>query len=72
MKNTFCPVIIEAEIVLQKTNDLSKAVQSLRRSLKKCRLCKYNQDCPLIHQISSSIDAALDEIIIEFGISNDG
>jgi hypothetical protein len=57
-----CPVISEAEAVLRKTGDLSRAFQRLRKSLERCDTCELGEECPAMRQITRDIRLAIAEV----------
>lgn len=57
-----CPVISEAEAVLQKTSDLSRAFRCLRKSLERCDTCEFGEECPAMRQITQDIRIAITEV----------
>jgi hypothetical protein len=68
MKPSDCDVVREANEVLRKTEDLTKAYRKLKRSLKKCADCDFGDGCPAMRQESAAIDAALNQLVDEWGI----
>lgn len=62
-----CPVIINAEDALEKAKDLNKAFRKLRKSLTLCHDCENQDDCPILRDLDSQINTALDELMEEWG-----
>lgn len=57
-----CPVLIEAEHVLDATHDLGKAMRRFRRKLRLCRECDQEGACPAIQYFQVQIRTAIAEL----------
>lgn len=63
-----CPVILQANTVLQNSTTLRTSIQQLRRDMRKCADCDQAGDCAFMRQLDSLIDAALQSITAEWGL----
>ncbi len=69
--NPTCPILLEAKIVLEKTNDLHRAIRKLRRSTQRCVTCPDNAECPTMRQFAHSLDTAIRELRMEWGLDKE-
>lgn len=63
-----CPVIEQANRVLEHTKTLSKAVNKLRRDMRICDHCAMRSECPVIRELNAQINAAIDALATEWGL----
>jgi hypothetical protein len=61
-----CPVIQEAEHVLEITHDLGKAMRRLRRKLNFCTGCDHEGNCPALQSFQAQIKNAIAELSEEW------
>jgi len=66
---SLCPVIQEAQKVLEISNDLGKAMRRLRIKLNQCDHCENGGTCPAIQSFQANIKAALSEIAEEWNLT---
>jgi hypothetical protein len=66
MNPTDCPVITQARLVSDKTTDLTRAIRQLKRQMHLCAGCPRSGDCPVITQFNHDLDAAIEQITIEW------
>jgi len=64
-----CPVVTDAQHVLDASHNLSKAMHRLRRSLNRCKRCE-NGDCPAILALNSQIKACIEELVEEWHLDS--
>lgn len=62
-----CPVIGESRRITVLSKDLTRALRRLRRSLQRCRHCPANDECPILDTFNSSVDAAIQQVVDEWG-----
>ena len=65
-----CPVRDEAQAVRQASQDLLRKMRRLRRAMLSCRRCPVCQSCDFQHVFNASVDAAIAEVIEEWGLSS--
>ena len=65
-----CPVRLEAQAVRQASQDLLRKMRRLRRAMLSCRRCPVCQSCDFQHVFNASVDAAIAEVIEEWGLSS--
>ena len=63
-----CPVVTQARIVSEKSTDLVHALRQLKRQMRLCPTCPRNGDCPVIVQFNQDVDAAINQIAIEWSL----
>lgn len=68
MNPSDCPVVIQARRVSEKSTDLLRALRQLKRQMRLCSACPHNGDCPVIQQFNREVDAAINQITIEWGL----
>ncbi len=66
-----CPVSASLEQALQTAKTFRKTMRKLRRSLLKCGQCGQADDCPLLKEVNSSMRAAVEEVTLEWELSDD-
>jgi hypothetical protein len=59
--NSQCPVLEEAQHVLDISHDLGKAMRRLRKKLNHCRKCEQEGSCPALKMFQDQIRAAIEE-----------
>jgi len=57
-----CPILLEAERLLEVAHDLHKALRSFRRSTRRCLACPRSGACPAMRHITGNLDAAIREL----------
>jgi hypothetical protein len=62
-----CPVIQNAEEALTSAQSMNRAFRKLRKSLKLCKVCENQDDCPILRDLDTQINTALDEVLEEWG-----
>lgn len=60
--NDSCPVREDARRAVALSKDLSATMRRLRRNLRACERCTWQDDCWLRHNFNSLIDAAIAEV----------
>lgn len=65
-----CPVRLEAQAVRQASQDLLRKMRRLRRAMLTCRRCPAYQRCDFQQAFNASVDAAVAEVIEEWGLSS--
>jgi hypothetical protein len=63
-----CPVIDQANRVLEHTKTLSKAVNKLRRDMRICDHCALRAECPVMRELNAQINAAIDALAADWGL----
>lgn len=63
-----CPVLQEAENVLNLSTDLNQAYRRLRRKLRHCQYCEHQNQCPALDQYRQKILRAIAEVAEEMHI----
>jgi hypothetical protein len=56
-----CSVLQEAQIVLDLSQDLNKAMHRLRKKIKQCRTCDKEGNFPALKHFQDHIRAAIEE-----------
>jgi hypothetical protein len=69
LPNPTSPVLLEAQAVLLKTQDLQRAVRKLRRATQRCLTCPERSACPTMNSFAEAVDIALRELWQEWGSS---
>jgi hypothetical protein len=57
-----CPVLHDAQLVLEASHDLNKAMDRLRRSRRKCRTCDMHGHCPAWQAFNRQVQQAILEV----------
>jgi hypothetical protein len=69
--NPTCPVLLEAKSVLDKAQDLHRAIRKLRRSTQRCLTCPENLECPSMRYFAQAVDIAIREVRQEWGLDTE-
>jgi hypothetical protein len=69
--NPTCPILLEAKSVLDKTQDLHRAIRKLRRSTQRCPTCPENAECPTMRYFAHAVDTAIREVRQEWGLDQE-
>lgn len=67
--NLDCPVLRDAQRVLSASNDMTRALRTLKRSRRLCRECSRVEGCQVWGEFNRQIDIAIQEINQEWGLS---
>jgi hypothetical protein len=65
--NPTCPILLEAKDVLERTQDLHRAIRKLRRSTQRCLTCPERAECPTLNYFAQAVDCAIREVRREWG-----
>jgi hypothetical protein len=65
--NPTCPILLEAKEVLERTQDLHRAIRKLRRSTQRCLTCPERAECPTLNYFAQAVDCAIREVRQEWG-----
>jgi hypothetical protein len=57
-----CPVLEEAQHVLDLSQDMCKAMRRLSKKIKLCKQCEKEGECPALKLFQDQIRAAIDEM----------
>jgi hypothetical protein len=71
MPNPTCPILLEAKSVLDKAQDLHRAIRKLRRSTQRCPTCPENAECPTMRYFAHALDTAIREVRQEWGLDQE-
>jgi len=71
MPNPTCPILLEAKQLLEKAQDLQRAIRSLRRSTQRCPTCPNNLECPTMRYFAQAVDTAIREVRREWGLDRE-
>jgi hypothetical protein len=71
LANPTCPILSEAKSVLEKANDLHRAVRRLRRSTQRCLTCPERVGCPTQNYFAQAVDTAIRELRKEWGLDRE-
>jgi hypothetical protein len=71
ISNPTCPILLEARDVLEKANDLHRAIRKLRRSTQRCLTCPEKAECPTLSYFASAVDTAIREVRQEWGLDKE-
>jgi hypothetical protein len=66
-----CPILLEAQTVLNKAHNLRKALHHLARSTRRCLTCPENGSCPSIRYFDHAVDQALIQLTRERGLDRE-
>ncbi|MGE5123326.1 MAG: hypothetical protein ACM3H7_02325 [Acidobacteriaceae bacterium] len=66
-----CPILLEARQLLEKAQDLQRAIRSLRRSTQRCPTCPNNLECPTMRYFAQAVDTAIREVRREWGLDKE-
>lgn len=69
--NPMCPILLEAKSVLEKAQDLQRAIRKLRRSTQRCHTCPERLECPTTHYFNHALDTAIREVRQEWGLDQE-
>jgi hypothetical protein len=69
--NPTCPILLEAKGVLDKANDLHRAIRKLRRSTQRCITCPERAECPTLSYFAQAVDTAIREVRQEWGLDKE-
>jgi hypothetical protein len=69
--NPTCPILLEAKSVLDKAQDLHRAIRRLRRSTQRCSTCPENAECPTMRYFAQAVDTAIREVRHEWGLDHE-
>ncbi len=69
--NPTCPILLEAKLVLDKAEDLHRAIRKLRRSTQRCPTCPNNLECPTMRYFAQAVDRAIREVRHEWGLDKE-
>jgi hypothetical protein len=58
-----CPVAASTRQTVSLGKDLARSVRRLRRWMKLCRQCPYQQDCLFQQHIDQQINQAIDDVL---------
>lgn len=64
-----CPVIQQAETVMQNATQLRASVRKLRQALQACNDCPNSGDCAPLQEVNRQIDAAITALTTEWGLN---
>ncbi len=71
ISNPSCPILQEARNVLDKAQDLHRAIRKLRRSTQRCLTCPERRQCPTTSYFAQAVDTAIRQLRREWGIDRD-
>jgi hypothetical protein len=63
-----CPILANAQHVLDLSQGLTYAYHRLRSSLRKCRNCPQQAQCTAIQEYNRQVTAAIEQVVLEFNI----
>lgn len=63
-----CPVLQDAQNVLAAGENLTRAVRRLRTSRRMCQRCPALESCPVWREFNCQIDAAIQQVNLEWGL----
>jgi hypothetical protein len=66
-----CPILLEAQNILEKAHDLRKALRRLSRSTRQCLTCLRSDECPSMRSFNQSVDLAIHQLMREWGLDQD-
>ncbi len=69
--NPTCPTLLEAKGVLDKAQDLHRAIRRLRQSTQRCLTCPEKAECPTLRCFARALDTALRELSQEWGLDHE-
>ncbi len=69
--NPTCPILLEARNVLDKAQDLHRAIRKLRRSTQRCLTCPERSACPTMSYFAQAVDIAIREVRQEWGLDHE-
>ena len=69
--NPTCPILLEARGVLDKAQDLHRAIRRLRRSTQRCLTCPERSECPTMSYFAQAVDTAIRELRQEWGLDKE-
>jgi hypothetical protein len=69
--NPTCPILLEARLVLDKAQDLHRAISKLRRSTQRCLTCPESAECPTMLNFITAANTALRELSLEWGLDKE-
>jgi hypothetical protein len=71
LPNPTCPILLEARNVLEKTQDLERAIHKFRRSSQRCHTCPERSTCPTPAYFAQALDTAIRAVRREWGLDRD-
>jgi len=69
--NPTCWVCLEAKGVLDKAQDLHRAIRKLRRSTQRCLTCPEKAECSTLSYFAQAVDNAIREVRQEWGLDQE-
>lgn len=69
--NPTCPILLDARRMLDKAQDLHRALRSLRRSSQRCFTCPEKADCSTLRHYAHAVNAAIRDIQREWGLDQE-
>lgn len=69
--NPSCPTLAEARNVLDRTNDLQRAIRRLKWSTQRCQTCPERAVCPTTSYFLQAVDTAIRELRAEWGLDHE-
>ncbi len=66
--NPTCPILQEAQSVLDNAQDLHRAIRRLRRSTQRCPTCPERAACPTMLFFAQAVNTAIRELRQEWGM----
>ena len=69
--NPTCPILQEAKGVLDKAQDLHRAIRRMRRSTQRCLTCPERAACPTTLFFAQAVNTAIRELNQEWGLDEE-
>ena len=66
-----CPILLEARGVLDKAQDLHRAIRKLRRSTQRCYTCPEKNECHRMRNFAQALGTTLRELRQEWGLDQE-
>jgi len=66
--NPTCPILLEAKSVLDKSQDLHRAIRKLRRSTQRCHTCPEFAGCHVLRSHAHALESSLHDLMQEWGL----
>ena len=61
-----CPILTDTALVIENARQLVSLMRKLKRDLKKCEICPAGDDCPVLKDFNSKVQAAISEVLEEY------
>ena len=69
--NPTCRILLEAKVVLDKAENLHRAIRHLRSATQRCPTCPERAECPTMLYFAQAVDTAMRDLRQEWGLDQE-